>query len=105
VKALELTVYPMTCNHFGEVKYQAAHDGLHLEQIDELGEHKRLSDAELAAEYYAQDSRRRHEQWIEAVRGDEDYEGWERAAQSRMYEHLTMLHRFATLPHYDEATK
>ena len=63
---------------------------------------KRLKDAELAAEYYAQDAQCRHEQWIETVRGDDDYEDWERAMQSRMYDRLSALHRFATLPHYDE---
>jgi hypothetical protein len=62
---------------------------------------KRFADAELAAEYYSQDARCHHEQWIEAVRGDDDYEDWERAMQSRMYEQLTMLHRFATQPHFD----
>ena len=70
-----------------------------------LIESKRLNDAELAAEYYAQDGKCRHEQWIEAVRGDDDYEDWERAAASRMYEQLTALHRFATLPNYDEESK
>lgn len=63
---------------------------------------KRLTDAELAAEYFAQDSQCRHEQWIETVRGDEDYTSAERAGQSRMYDRLNTLHRFATLPHYDE---
>jgi hypothetical protein len=83
VKPLQLTVYP-----------PFEHDW----QID-----KRFTDAELAAEYYAQDSKCRHEQWIEAVRGDDDYTDEERAAASRMYERLSMLHRFATLQHYDEA--
>jgi hypothetical protein len=69
---------------------------------DMYGELKHLTDAELAAEYWAQDSKCRHEQWIETVRGDDDYEGWERAMQSRMYEQLNALHRFATLPHYDK---
>lgn len=65
-------------------------------------ESKRFTDAELAAEYYAQDSKCRHEQWIETVRGDDDYTKAERVGQSRMYEQLTALHRFATMAHYDQ---
>lgn len=74
-----------------------------LWEIDGLAWNKSLTDSELAAEYYAQDSKCRHEQWIEAVRGDDDYTDSERAGQSRMYEQLTALHRFAAIPHYDEA--
>lgn len=69
---------------------------------DRMSQEKRLTDSELAAEYHAQDAKCRHEQWIETVRGDDDYEDWERAAQSRMYEQLTAIHRFATIPAYDE---
>jgi hypothetical protein len=80
-------------------------DGRHMlarEGADVLSRNKRLTDAELAAEYYAQDSKCRHEQWIETVRGDGDYTDEERAGQSRMYEQLTALHRFATMAHYDQ---
>lgn len=64
---------------------------------------KRLADSELAAEYYAQDSKCRHEQWVEAVRGD-DYTDREREGQERMHERLNTLYRFATTPHHEAAT-
>lgn len=99
MKTLELTVYPkMGSIYFDE----QANCMWSTSMADGLAEEKRITDGELAAEYYAQDAKCRHEQWIETVRGDDDYEDWERAAQSRMYEQLTALHRFATLPNYDE---
>jgi hypothetical protein len=63
---------------------------------------KRLTDAELAAEYWAMDSRCRHEQWIETVRGEDDYTDDEARGQLRMYDHLNTFYRFATTPSYDE---
>ena len=72
MKALELTVYP-----------PFAHDW----SID-----KRLTDAELAAEYHAQAVR---------VRRIEDGRP-HRVAGPSAYRKLEALHRFATLPHYDE---
>lgn len=103
MKALDLTVYP-TFWLSGNLWTTAVRGATISDPIDVdyWSACKRLTDAELAAEYYAQDSQCRHEQWIETVRGDDDYEDWERAMQSRMYERLSMLHRFATLSHYDE---
>jgi hypothetical protein len=89
-KPLELTIYPMTCNHLGEVKYQAAHDGLHLEQVHELIESKRLTDVELAAEFWKQEAQ---VTTVEAMGG----------TPIRNLAALKTIHRFATHPHYDEA--
>ena len=103
-KPLELTIWTKDENHPGASNTVYV-NGIHVRGdmvVDSKVRRKRLTDAELAAEYHAQDSRCRHEQWIETVRGDDDYEDWERAMQSRMYEHLTALHRFATIPDYDE---
>jgi hypothetical protein len=62
---------------------------------------KRLTDAELAAEYHSWDSLCRREQWIETVQGDE-YTERERRGQKRMYDRLNTIYRFATHPHHDE---
>jgi hypothetical protein len=99
-KPLELTVFHR--DEDGDYRHPL---GFWIPQADadHWAEAKSFTDAELAAEYYAQDGQCRHEQWIEAVRGDDDYTESERQGQSRMYAKLTMLHRFATLPHYDEA--
>lgn len=101
MKALELTIYPKLERPVWGHQVEGYRKQVRAEI--ELQESKRLTDAELAAEYYAQDSKCRHEQWIETVRGDDDYTDAERAGQSQMYERLTALHRFATLPDYDEA--
>jgi len=102
---LELAVFEKEPGRYGgEPRYNSP-DGFWAypaSHVDGYALAKRLTDAELAAEYHAQDGKCRHEQWIEAVRGEDDYEDWERAAQSRMYEQLTALHRFATIPAYDE---
>jgi hypothetical protein len=91
IKTLELNIYPMTCNHLGEVKYQAAHDGLHLEQVHELIESKRLTDAELAAEMWHADGI-----CVEYWHAD-------RALHMEAWFRMKTIHRFATHPHYDGA--
>lgn len=96
------TIYPHATDDGLEVIIDSEGTIRTLAETDGLAWNKALTEAELAAEYWAQDSKCRHEQWIETVRGEGDYEDWERVAQSRMYEQLTALHRFATLPHHDE---
>lgn len=62
---------------------------------------KRLTDAELAAEYWKLAEQCRYEQWIESVRafdGDE-LSDWEKAGAERKYAALDTLYRFATTPH------
>jgi len=104
-KPLELAVFEKEPGRYGgEARYNSP-DGFWAypaSHVDGYAQAKRLSDAELAAEYHAQYSKCRDEQWIETLRDEDDYTDTERAAQSTMYEWLSMLHRLATLPHYDE---
>lgn len=109
MKALDLQVYERTDD--GDYLDVAASDGrryvIAQEDVDVYCMTKALTDAELAAEYWSQDSQCRHENWIQTVReidGDGDYTAAEKAAASVMYEWLSSLHRFATLPDYDEPT-
>jgi hypothetical protein len=108
VKPLELTVYPKSRGMFG-AQYDLA-DGRHMlarEGADVLSRNKRFTDAELAAEMQ---SAVFHEAECE-VRGlrlvmrnpdhpgIDHYSHWNREFGRR----ATILERFATLPHYDEA--
>jgi hypothetical protein len=81
MKPLELTVYP---------KLKWPRRGAEIEpyrkqwrQERKVIESKRFTDAELAAEYYRQ----------AGLRFETKSSGW-----------LVTLHRFATLPHYDEVS-
>lgn len=94
-KPLELVVYDLNSNHHLRAKSHPR---------SATARAKRLTDAELAAEYHSWDSICRREQWIEAVRGD-DYTDRERRGQDQLYERLNTLYRFATHPHYDEETR
>ena len=63
--------------------------------VDEAVAAKRLTDAELAAEWHANES----EAWIMAARHPEHYD----ADRAYMLEDReSILRRFARLPHYDE---
>lgn len=63
---------------------------------DHWVEAKRLTDAELAAEHWCYCTG-----WFAAVRSDDDYDG--APATRELARRATILERFATLPHYDEA--
>jgi len=64
---------------------------------DMYGERKRLTDAELAAEYYR--SAFLHENSLS------ENDGYDGMPETQAHRHqATMLWRFATLPHYDEVT-
>jgi hypothetical protein len=92
-KPMELTVYP-------PLEYPHKADpitmGRYIRQRNGeliMRNIKRLTDAELAAEYWAPN-------WITMPNADwdNDYE----ACVERMKDRSSTLHRFATLPHYDE---
>ncbi|WP_284763422.1 hypothetical protein [Arthrobacter sp. efr-133-R2A-63] len=91
-KPLELTIFPPIpeCpprSDFGYA-YEDWADNRSIER--ELGAKKRLTDAELAAEYWSA-----HALWERAIRGQSFIELiFEREAE--------IWTRFATLPHYDE---
>lgn len=59
---------------------------------------KRFTDAELAAEYHAAHAIFQRNIWQEMSRGED----WTEEEWTRLAEPLNSLHRFATLPHYDE---
>lgn len=107
-RPLELVVYERVPGRPGREHTYNSPDGLWAypaSHADGYALDKRLTAAELASEYWSQDAQCRKEQWIETVRGDDDYEDWERAMQSRMYERLSALHRFATMDDYDAPTE
>lgn len=89
VNALELKVYPNAerCSLWPA--------WCSVEFHDLVGPDKRLTDAELAAEYW------------KLTYGDEVARGWasDYAVIRRSEEQRQTMHRFATLPHYDEPTE
>ena len=89
MRALELTVYPPLVHPGWEdmAAMRAYVDQRHHERT--MREAKRLTDAELAAEYWKR-------QFLYAVAN-----GVHETA--RAYAHMQVIHRFATLPHHDEA--
>lgn len=105
MKALELIVYPQSgfgykvplrvwspasCDPEDDFQVSVSED-----DIQKRIESKRFTDAELAAEYWAPT-------WLTmpGADWDGDYAGTEAEMKRRM----ATLHRFATLPHYDEPT-
>jgi hypothetical protein len=107
VKALELTVYPRRFVETGFARWNG--DGtftpLHVPEWFINGEwnrfprteDKRLTDAELAAEYWLLSSRRQR------MLGYHDGPDSETRKQARIDEdRMKVVERFATLPHYDE---
>lgn len=109
MKPLELTVYDR--NDDGDYLDSCTPNGrqfvIALEDVEVYSMHKRLTDAELAAEVHSQ-----REVWAVALYDDVyaryvDDEGELTSMRERflMGEKAKALHRFATLPHYDEESK
>jgi hypothetical protein len=107
VKPLELTVWARNENYPGASNVVYEHpDGLVAVGdlfVDAEAHEKRLTDAELAAEYWAL--------YSEYVRGASNLlhcqERYMEAAGKSFQEadlKCRVLHRFATLPHFDEAS-
>ncbi|WP_104087081.1 hypothetical protein [Arthrobacter sp. GMC3] len=96
MKALALTIYP---------KLQYPRSGHEIMPYRErklrenmLRKAKRLTDAELAAEYYKARAAYEKTKFNELSSGDDfTDERW-----AMVEEPLNIIHRFATLPHYDE---
>lgn len=89
MKPLELTIYPKSRGMFGP-QYDLP-DGRHMlarEGADVMSRHKRLTDAELAAEV-----------WHSIVRFNSLCPSPQAAEEARRN---AVIDRFATLPHYDQ---
>lgn len=104
MKALELVVYAKEPGRYGgEPRYHSP-DGLWAypaSHVDGYAAEKRLTDAELAAEYYAALAHFERMGFNEVSSGDD----WDDATWVRIAKPMQTLHRFATLPHYDEPTQ
>ena len=93
MKALELTVHEIDSTD----PSMAVVDGFW--EYRPYDPAKRLTDAELAAEYHAWDAHLKHLQWCELSSGDElGRESWR-----KLNARLETLWWFTNLPHYDEA--
>jgi len=93
VKALELTVYKKEPGRYGRESTYNSPDGFWAypaSHADGYAQGKRLTDAELAAEYW-----QAHAFHERAVRG-------ESCIELIMEREVEVWTRFATLPHYDE---
>lgn len=109
-KPLELTIYPrpiMKAHHQGPAPYLDMESGTLTSEhaANMLAGAKRLTEAELAAEYWAQVHDSQYAMTCELAaeykQGREAAKRW--GAQSTAK--ATTLHRFATHPHYFEATE
>lgn len=98
-KPLELTVFKKEPGRYGREATYNSPDGLWAypaSHADGYAQRKRLTEAELAAEYY------RACYLYESDLADNDgYDGMPETREHRR--HSLILHRFATRPHYDEA--
>jgi hypothetical protein len=94
-KPLELTVYPIWENGFGDF-YADKEDPLRPTRVDFEVFRKRLTETDLAAEYWQQ-------VLIGSLHPTDSFHGHSgmkvRGVSSAR---IRTLHRFATLPHYDE---
>ena len=97
-KALELTVYPHWENGLDGTCY-SDREGLDFPiNVDYWILCKRLTDAELAAEWHYQDNR-----CGQVVEGYSiAHDGSPMASEDEEIERLAAVHRFATQPNYDE---
>ena len=93
MKALELVVYPRR----GRETYviPPPRHSLGAVAVDRLSQQKRLTEGELAADYY-------RTAWLHenSIAENDGYDG---TAETRAFRRQTLvIYRFATLPHYDE---
>lgn len=100
MSALELKVFPPIPEcpqpHWGSFAYEDWFTDRAAEV--KLRERKRLTDAELAAEYWCEEkSLGDVRDWIKTSPGY-------KVLEPVLLERVLTLHRFATLPHYDEVT-
>ena len=109
MKDLELTVYPIVDripDGPGNITriYGTEHGGIYDWQAERMAKAKRLTNAELAAECYRQMTRAIRESGIAELPGDMIAPGDAVTFGPHRLEtqRLGALHRFATLPHYDE---
>jgi hypothetical protein len=101
MKALELTVYPIWDAGDGDL-YADRDDHQHPTRVDFEVYRKRLTEPELAAEFWqACDERTRDAGNILSGQHENPYA--QKAFQTSI-DRAKTLHRFATRPHYDEAT-
>lgn len=99
MKALELTVYPPIPECPQQSGWGYARDDWFDDRAKErnLTEQKRLTDAELAAEYWSEEKNLGDvRDWIKTLPGYQ-------VLEPVLLDRVLTLHRFATLPHYDEA--
>ena len=99
VKELELTMYPLLekVGRNARPGYMVGKRAVSVAEAFRVGQAKRLTDAELAAEYWLLSSRRQR------MLGYHDGPDSETRKQARIDEdRMKVVERFATLPHYDE---
>lgn len=105
MKALELVVYAKEPGRYGgEPRYHSP-DGLWAypaSHVDGYAAEKRLTDAELAAEYHSWHAHMNKMQWTEEVLMQQGEPEWPEETWDRLGERGNTLHRFATLMSYDE---
>lgn len=103
MKDLELTVFPRSAVLDA---YKTVDGSMvwYTFVVDEIRDSKRLTNAELAAECYRQMTRAIRESGIAELPGDMIAPGdaVTFGPHRRETQRLGTLHRFATLPHYDE---
>ena len=102
MKALKLTIYPLLekVGRNARPGYIVGKRGVSISEAHRTGIAKRLTDPELAAERWHFD----FEDFDRTMRADPDdlsQEEWDAYIERRI-EAEAALHRFATLPHYDE---
>lgn len=108
MKALELTVYPrrrVTLEGFhGQLEhhYEYAVNGRLVDEQNIFPSIKRMTDAELAAEYHSWHAHMNKMQWTEEVLMQQGEPEWPEETWDRLGERGNTLHRFATLMSYDE---
>jgi hypothetical protein len=102
MKALELNVYPKTTHSASLTLYAVGRDTHYtLAGADKMAREKRLTDAELAAEFWqACDERTRD---AGNILGGQHNNPYAQKAFQTSIDRAKILHRFATIPHYDEA--
>lgn len=100
MKALELKVYER--DEYGDYVDTIAPDGrqylIALEDVEVYCMDKRLTDAELAAEYFSALAHFERMGFNEVSSGDD----WDDATWARIAKPMQILHRFATMRSYDE---
>lgn len=100
-KPFELTVFPseQECSCCGPIFTMPDGEVVRAYQADNMARQKRLTDAELAAEYWR--SREDFVCIVEGIRWESMCDEW-RLGEGSAIDRKFTLESFATLPHYDE---